>query len=70
VTNPANGRAVIAVALDVGPSCAVESTVQKAVLDASGRVNRELFSADQGLVDRALVHVVEVDPSTPLGPVP
>jgi hypothetical protein len=69
VTNPANGKSVIAVALDFGPSCsAVESKVQKAVLDASGRVDRQLFGSDQGVLDRSLVHVVEVAASTPLGP--
>ena len=41
VTNPANGKSVVAVALDFGPACgSVESRVQKAVLDASGRVDR------------------------------
>ncbi len=70
ITNPANGKSVVAVALDFGPACSVESSVSKAVLDASGRVDRALFGADQGASDRALVHVVEVDESTPLGPVP
>lgn len=71
VTNPANGKSVIAVALDFGPSCtSVESKVQKAVLDASGRVDRQLFGSDQGVLDRSLVHVVEVASSTPLGPTP
>jgi len=70
ITNPATGVSVVAVALDYGPSCSVEASVGKAVLDASGRVDRLLFGADQGASDRAAVHVVEVDPSTPLGPVP
>lgn len=70
VTNPANGKAVIAVALDYGPGCPGENGVSHAVLDASGRIDRYLFGADQGATDRALVHVVEVDSSTPLGPVP
>jgi hypothetical protein len=70
ITNPANGKSVIAVALDYGPSCSVEHSVSSPVLDASGRIDRYLFGADQGAVDRAKVHVVEVDPSTPLGPVP
>lgn len=69
VTNPKTGKSVIAVALDYGPSCpAVENKVSKAVLDASGRVDRQLFGSDQGVYDRALVHVVEVDAKTPLGP--
>jgi hypothetical protein len=70
VTNPANGKAVIAVALDYGPGCPGENGVSHAVLDASGRIDRYLFGADQGATDRALVHVVEVDSATPLGPVP
>ncbi len=70
VTNPANGKTVIAVALDYGPGCPGERGVNKAVLDASGRVDLYLFGGDQGATDRSLVHVVEVDPSTPLGPVP
>jgi hypothetical protein len=71
VTNPANGKSVIAIALDFGPSCtAVEDKVMKGVLDASGRVDRQLFGSDQGFQDRSLVHVTEVPDSTPLGPVP
>jgi hypothetical protein len=69
VTNPANGKSVIAVALDYGPSCtSVEAKVKKEVLDASGRVDRFLFGSDQGVLDRSLVHVTEVAASTPLGP--
>lgn len=71
VTNPANGKSVIAIALDFGPSCtSVENKVMKGVLDASGRVDRQLFGADQGYQDRSLVHVTEVAASTPLGPTP
>jgi hypothetical protein len=70
VTNTLTGKAVIAVALDFGPSCSVESMVSKAVLDSSGRINLELFGGDQGVSDMSNVHVVEVDNSTPLGPVP
>ena len=65
----ANGKSVVAVALDYGPSCSVENGVNFPVLDASGRIDRLLFGSDQGASDRSLVHVVEVDPSTPLGPV-
>ena len=68
ITNPKTGKSVIAVALDYGPSCTVETRVSKAVLDASGRIDRYLFGADQGTSDKALVHVVEVDGATPLGP--
>lgn len=70
ITNPANGKSVVAVALDYGPACWVEKNVNFPILDASGRVNRHLFGSDLGAVDRGLVHVVEVDKTTPLGPVP
>ena len=70
VTDPKSGKSVIALALDFGPSCTVENGVSHAVLDTSGRIDRYLFGADQGAVDRTLVHVVEVDSSLPLGPVP
>jgi hypothetical protein len=69
VENPKNGKKVIVVVLDAGPACSVEANVQKAVLDASGRVNDYLFGTQNGWSDKALVHVVEVDPSTPLGPI-
>ncbi len=69
VTNPANGKSVVAVALDYGPGCSVERSVSFPVLDASGRVDRYLFGADQGASDRSLVHVIQVDDSAPLGPV-
>ena len=70
VTDPKSGKSVIALALDYGPSCTVENGVSKAVLDTSGRIDRYLFGADQGATDKTLVHVVEVDASYPLGPVP
>lgn len=70
VTNPANGKSVIAVALDYGPSCSLERSVNFPILDTSGRIDRYLFGSDQGASDRSLVHVVEVDPTTPLGPTP
>lgn len=70
IENPKTGKKVVAVVIDLGPACFVENGVNKAVLDTSGRIDRLLFGADQGAVDKALVHVVEVDRSTPLGPVP
>jgi hypothetical protein len=68
ITNPANGKSVVAVALDFGPACSVESRVSKAVLDTSGRIDDYLFGGPKGASDRSLVHVVEVDGTTPLGP--
>lgn len=70
VTNPLTGKALIAVALDFGPGCTGENNVQHAVLDSSGPVNDYLFGSGQGASQESLVHVVEVDDSTPLGPVP
>lgn len=68
VTNPANGKTVIAVALDYGPGCPGENKVSHAVLDSSGRIDDYLFGSAQGASDMSLVHVVQVDDSTPLGP--
>ncbi len=70
VTNPANGKSVIAVALDYGPGCSGEQNVDMEVIDASGRVDLELFGGAEGASDHALVHVVQVDDSTPVGPTP
>jgi hypothetical protein len=70
VTNPANGKSVIAIALDFGPACSGEATVQHAVLDSSGAIDDYLFGGPKGAGERATVHVVEVDDSFPLGPVP
>jgi len=69
ITNPATGMSVIAVALDFGPSCSVEDSVSHAVLDASGRIDDYLFGGEQGASDMSTVHVVQVDSSTPLGPI-
>ena len=68
VTNPSNGKSVVAVALDYGPACWVERNVHEGVLDASGRVDRYLFGSDMGAADHAAVQVEVVSKSTPLGP--
>ena len=68
VTNPKTGKSVIAVVLDSGPACWVEAKVSHALLDASDRIDTYLFGGSEGYADKALVHVVEVDPKTPLGP--
>jgi hypothetical protein len=69
VTNPLNGKSLIAIALDFGPACTGEAKVSHAVLDSSGRIDDYLFGGPKGGVDMALVHVVEVDDTTPLGPI-
>lgn len=68
ITNPANGKAAVAVAIDYGPACWVERDVKTPIVDASGRVNRYLFGEDKGAVDKAGVRVEVVPSSTPLGP--
>ncbi|GAC1351656.1 MAG: hypothetical protein NVSMB1_06760 [Polyangiales bacterium] len=69
VTNPANGKSVVLLALDHGPDCSYENKVSHGIFDTSGLATRFLFGVDKGAEDRAPVHVVEVDKSTPLGPV-
>jgi hypothetical protein len=68
VTNPANGKSLVVLVLDAGPACFVEQNVNHAVLDMSPPSNIYLFGSEQGQADKALVDVVVVDPSTPLGP--
>ncbi len=70
ITDPKSGKAVVGVVLDAGPACWVEQNASKAILDASSRISMHLFGTTLGWSDKALVHVVEVDASTPLGPVP
>ncbi len=69
VTNPKNGKSLIVTALDYGPHCSVENQVDHAALDLSYPSTTYLFGDQQGIVDKSSVHVVEVDPATPLGPV-
>ncbi len=69
VTNPANGKSVVVVALDYGPNCSVEKQVNHAAIDLSYPANNFLFGSAQGIVDKSKVHVVEVAGDTPLGPV-
>lgn len=68
VTNPANGKAVVVVALDYGPSCTLENKVSHGIVDLSSPTNQYLFGSDQGYLDKALVQVDEVPAATPLGP--
>jgi hypothetical protein len=68
VENPANGKAAIVAVLDYGPSCSVESKVSHAAIDLSAPAENYLLGGATGIVDKALLHVIEVDASTPLGP--
>jgi hypothetical protein len=69
VTNPANGKSVVVMVLDNGPSCTVENDAHFWVLDVSYPTILYLFGSEEGRGDHALVHAEVVDPSTPLGPV-
>lgn len=69
VTNLKNGKSAVVVALDYGPNCSIEKKVSHAAIDLSYPANNYLFGGEQGILDKTSVHVVEVDPSTPLGPV-
>ncbi len=68
VSNPNTGVAVIAIVIDGGPQCSLEQSVDMEVLNASGPVNNYLFGGYAGAEDHTVVHVVQVDSSTPLGP--
>ncbi|MEO7331096.1 MAG: hypothetical protein ABI193_21145, partial [Minicystis sp.] len=68
VTNAKNGKSVVVVALDNGPSCTLEKKVSHALIDLSYPANQYLFGGEQGVSDKALVHVDEVPANTPLGP--
>jgi hypothetical protein len=70
VSNPTTGVAVVAIVIDGGPLCSLEQSVDMEVLNASGPVNNYLFGGYAGAEDHTLVHVVQVDPGTPLGPTP
>jgi hypothetical protein len=68
VTNPANGKSVVVMVLDNGPSCTVENDANFWVLDVSYPTIMYLFGEEEGWGDHALVNAVVVDASTPLGP--
>jgi CHAP domain len=68
VTNPANGKSVVVMVLDNGPSCSVENDANFWVLDVSYPTIMYLFGSEEGWSDQALINAVQVDPSTPLGP--
>jgi len=70
ITNPVNGKAVVAAVLDAGPACWVEAKVKKEILDMSPPTAIYLFGTSSiGATEKKAVQVVEVDASTPLGPI-
>src|SRR5580704_10362623 len=68
VTNPANGKSVVVMVLDNGPSCSVENDANFWVLDVSYPTIMYLFGSEEGWADHAEINAVVVDSSTPLGP--
>ncbi|HEU0035126.1 MAG TPA: hypothetical protein VFQ53_31085 [Kofleriaceae bacterium] len=65
----ANGKCVVASALDYGPDVCVERAAGMPIMDVSPRVTRELFGiAGAGWSDHITVSVTEVAAATPLGP--
>lgn len=69
ITNPANGKSVIAQVADVGPATWVEQNAGMPVIDASPLVSQYLFGTrSSGWSDRRVVTATPVDASAPLGP--
>lgn len=65
----ANGRCVVAEALDYGPDVCVENAAGQEIMDVSPKISRALFDeAGVGYSDRLTVHVEEVAAATPVGP--
>jgi hypothetical protein len=69
VTNPSNGKSVIVMVLDNGPSCTVENDASYWVLDVSYPTIMYLFGSEEGWGDHAKIQANVVASSTPLGPV-
>ena len=68
VTNPANGKSVVVMVLDNGPSCTVENNANFWVLDVSYPTIMFLFGSEEGWGDHALIQASVVPTSTRLGP--
>jgi hypothetical protein len=68
VTNPANGKSVVVMVLDNGPSCTVENDADFWVLDVSYPTIMYLFGSEEGWSDHARIQASVVSSSTPLGP--
>jgi hypothetical protein len=65
----ANGACVVVEADDYGPDQCVERAAGGPILDVSPVAAEALFGTDSaGWSDQLEINVVEVDPSTPLGP--
>ncbi|MGD0524490.1 MAG: hypothetical protein ABSE49_05085 [Polyangiaceae bacterium] len=68
VTNPANGKSVVVMVLDNGPSCTVENDANYWVLDVSYPTIMYLFGSEEGWSDHAKIQATVVATTTPLGP--
>lgn len=69
ITNPANGRAVIAQVADYGPDRCVEAAAGREIIDASPLVSQYLFgTSSSGYSQHREVVAQRVDSSMPLGP--
>jgi hypothetical protein len=68
VTNVETGKSAVVEVIDAGPACWVEQQASTGIVDLSSRATQYLFGGPVGWSDAAKIHVVEVDPSTPLGP--
>lgn len=65
----ANGKCVVAEALDYGPDVCVENAAGRAIIDASTLVGKALFNeSGVGYSDQKIVTVTEVAANTPVGP--
>jgi hypothetical protein len=69
ITNPSNGKCVVAETSDYGPDVCVENAAGGPIIDASPLVAEHLFGhSSAGWSDHFRIHVAEVGRSTPLGP--
>ena len=69
VTNPGNGKSVVVMVIDRGPSCSIEKQVKFWAADLSYPTTDFLFGEDKGITEKAVVQVEVVAAGTPLGPV-
>ncbi len=69
ITNPQNGRCVVAETDDYGPDVCVENAAGRPIIDASPLVGQHLFGTrSAGWSDRFAIEVEQVSDSTPIGP--
>lgn len=69
VTDPANGKSVVVMVIDRGPSCSIEKQAKFWAADLSYPTTAYLFGEEKGISDKAVVQVEVVAAGTALGPV-